>query len=329
MIKRIIPLVAVLALLVALFVVPASATDYDTKTDFRFDIQFNDTSGNTSVSYLEQSGDINLDFAVNNYGSVNIDQYYGFWLDTTAYLYDGSFIANKGSRVAFELSGINVYIADEELSYYDFFQTFEFSVVLYFSDGSSTVIRDGLTVVYNTFAHCLVFSGGFDVDKPITAMKFALFGSPSADLGYAPGYTSDVYFTMIGRPIMLVSTEIIPDQNDKLDQIINGTVTPEPPAGSDSVGDLDDIEGGLKDDTAAGREEAEEIFNESSGLVASHISGFLFLSNVIERFMSVGWLRGILVISLSLGILGFLANIAMIAGRNGRDGRDARSSKGG
>lgn len=117
--------------------------------------------------------------------------------------------------------------------------------------------------------------------------------------------------------------------NELLEQIANGNVTPETPEGSGSVGDLDDLEGGLKDDTSAGRDEANQIIDDSFEPILGNSAGFLFWASVIDPLVSVGWLRGLLTVSLALGIFGFLANIVMIAGRHGRDGRDSKSNKGG
>lgn len=117
--------------------------------------------------------------------------------------------------------------------------------------------------------------------------------------------------------------------NQLLDDIVNGEVSAKPPANAGVVGGLEDAENALKDNTASGREEAEQVFNESWNLVAAHTSAFLFLGFVIERFMTVGWIKGILTVSLSLGILGFLANIVMITGRNDRGSKSSGHSKGG
>lgn len=98
--------------------------------------------------------------------------------------------------------------------------------------------------------------------------------------------------------------------------IIEGIVNANPPSGYGTIIDLDELESLLNGQTQNGFDEADQIFNDSSSLIASHFSGFLFLSAVLERFIAVGWMRGILTVSLSLGILGFAANIAMNISRN-------------
>ena len=145
-----------------------------------------------------------------------------------------------------------------------------------------------------------------------------------------------LYFSFNGPKLNMSISSLYRQQeqtgktNQLLDDIVNGEVSAKPPENAGAVGGLEDAENALKDNTASGREEAEQVFNESWNLVAAHTSAFLFLGFVIERFMTVGWIKGILTVSLSLGILGFLANIVMISGRNDRgaksSGRGAKSS---
>ena len=350
MIKRILPLVAVLTLLVAFFAVPAFGATYDivNYNDFVTDVQVDGNNDLVTVTFPASiCGTQENDYYGNNYfpgsasGSVLLKR--GYWYGA-GYYSPGSHITKvyldasnipSGSIVTFTgslwLSNISNGIKDTVSCDYwvaaEYYNSDRFSVGADFYDFSVPNMTDE-TRVYN-------FSESVTINKPAEAAYIVLLvrfraepvsvSSQQVELSYSFGSTK----LQMSISSLYRLQEQTGKTNELLDKIANGTVDGKPPVGSDSVGDLDDIEGGLKDNTAAGREEAEEIFNESSGLVASHMSGFLFLSNVIERMLSVGWLRGVVVISLSLGILGFLANIAMIAGRNGRDGRDAKSTKGG
>lgn len=154
----------------------------------------------------------------------------------------------------------------------------------------------------------------------------------SGDLG-----TMEVNFEFF-EPTLGMSIDDLSALTDKLDttnrlleDIKNGTVDGTPPSGSDSVGDLESAEGALKNDTVAGREHANQIFNGSFEPILDNTSGFLFWVKTIEGLVGVGWLKGILTVSLALGIFGFLCNIVMVAGRSvsRREALAAKSTKGG
>ena len=114
-----------------------------------------------------------------------------------------------------------------------------------------------------------------------------------------------------------------------IEDTLNGEAKPVAPENSESVGDLSDLEDSLTTDTEQGREEAEIVFNESSDIILSHIQGFFFLGMVVEWFMGVGWLRGILTVSLSLGIFAFIVNIASNLGKSIEHRSKGKAGKGG
>ena len=114
-----------------------------------------------------------------------------------------------------------------------------------------------------------------------------------------------------------------------IEDAINGEATPVAPENSESVGDLSDLEDSLTQDTEQGREEAEIVFNESSDIVLSHIQGFFFLGMVIEWIFGVGWLRGVLTVSLSFGIFAFIVNIVANHGKSIEHRSSGSKGKGG
>lgn len=117
------------------------------------------------------------------------------------------------------------------------------------------------------------------------------------------------------------------ETNDKLDQIIDGTVAPSAPAGSGAVDDLGDLEDDLLGGAQDGLDQADTIFNNAPGIVALYATGFLFMSSVIEHVASAGWISGIITVSLALGLLGFIANIAVavVRGRSGGSGKGGKT----
>lgn len=155
-------------------------------------------------------------------------------------------------------------------------------------------------------------SGGFLLHLDLVVPDDAKF--------YAIYFTFDCivdrgWDTTVGMTFELTNPQIYL-QTTYYNAIINSIINSRPPSGSGSIGSVDDAEDSLKDSVSMGSDLADDIFNESSGLILAHVNAFFFLSNVFERMISVGWLRGVLVISLSLGLLGFIANFASFAGRS-------------
>lgn len=155
-------------------------------------------------------------------------------------------------------------------------------------------------------------SGGFllrlELDVPDNAMYYGIYFTFDCLVDRGWDTTVSLSFTLSNPQIHMQTTYY--------NAIINSIINSRPPAGSDSIGSVDDAEDALKDSAGIGSDIADDIFNESSGVILAHVNAFLFLSNVIERMVSVGWLRGILIISLSLGLLGFIANFAIEVGRS-------------
>lgn len=108
---------------------------------------------------------------------------------------------------------------------------------------------------------------------------------------------------------------------EKLDEIINGDVSSEAPAGSDKLDDFLEVEEELLDQTQDGFDQADILFNQAPGIIMLYASAFLFVSNVLEKIALAGWLQNILTISVSLGLIGFILNLTATALRNnGRGG---------
>lgn len=120
----------------------------------------------------------------------------------------------------------------------------------------------------------------------------------------------------------------VQDNGDKLDEIINGEVNPERPEGSDSVDDLGKLEDELLGSAQEGMDDYEVFIDESMSFIENHAQAFALMSIVFDSFLGVGWLHGIFVISLSLGIFGYLVNIAFKAAGDARS-KGARAGKGG
>lgn len=130
-----------------------------------------------------------------------------------------------------------------------------------------------------------------------------------------------------GKKLDAISGKVV-DIENKLDDQWNADVTPNDPDGSDIVGDLDDIESGLRDSVSGGFNIGLDIFANATETISSYVTSFLVLSSILNNFMDIPFFNGILVVSLSLGLIGLLINLlGSIVGR--ARNVDARSSKSG
>ena len=115
--------------------------------------------------------------------------------------------------------------------------------------------------------------------------------------------------------------------------LIEGIVNARPPEGNDTILDVDDVEDYLAGATGDGKDLADTVMDEAPDLLTLHLSGFLFMATVIDILVSAGWIRGVLIVSLSLGIFGYLTNLVSDAGsaveRRGSLKRSFGKSKGG
>lgn len=116
------------------------------------------------------------------------------------------------------------------------------------------------------------------------------------------------------------------ENNNMMDEIINGEVEPERPEGSDSIDDLGKLEEELLDNVGDGMSDYEVFIDDSVGIIQGHLSAFALMSAIFDSFVGVGWLRGLLIISLSLGIFGYLVNFSF---RSAGDSASKSSSKAG
>lgn len=120
--------------------------------------------------------------------------------------------------------------------------------------------------------------------------------------------------------------------NDKLDDIINGEVSPDLPDGSGSIGDLDDAEGALRDEAQSGLDQAGQIQQGALTVLAQYVSGFAVFSQIFGEFASIPFFSGLLYVSLSLGTCAAILNLGQMGINRARsDARrsERRSRKGG
>lgn len=99
------------------------------------------------------------------------------------------------------------------------------------------------------------------------------------------------------------------DTNDKLDDIIGGSVDPESPSGSDIVGDLDDAESQIRDDASSGLQQGEQVQQNALQVLGQYLSAFACVSWIFDRFATIPFFSGLLALSFSLGICGAILGL--------------------
>lgn len=119
------------------------------------------------------------------------------------------------------------------------------------------------------------------------------------------------------------------EMNDKMDNIINGEVEPELPNGSDTVTDLEDAEGALRDDAQAGLDEGTQIQQNALDILGQYVTGFAVFSDMFGQFSSIPFVSGLLSVSLSLGLVSAIMNIGFSAASSARKSSGKGKSKGG
>lgn len=103
------------------------------------------------------------------------------------------------------------------------------------------------------------------------------------------------------------------ENGEKLDTIINGEVTPTPPVGGDSVGDLEDVESGLRDDSQAGLDDSLAMQQSALQIFQQYSVAFLVVGDLFTSFANIPFFSFLLYISVALGIFSLLVNLGVDA----------------
>lgn len=101
------------------------------------------------------------------------------------------------------------------------------------------------------------------------------------------------------------------ENGEKLDTIINGDVTPTPPAGGDSVGDLEDVESGLREDSQAGLDDSIAMQQSALQIFQQYSVAFLVVADLFTSFANIPFFSFLLYISVALGIFSLLVNLGV------------------
>lgn len=120
------------------------------------------------------------------------------------------------------------------------------------------------------------------------------------------------------------------DQNgQKLDEIINGEVTPDLPEGSDTVTDLEDAEGALRDDAQAGLDEGTQLQQNVLEILLEYTGAFAIYSRIVGLFTNIPFIYGLLAVSLALGSVSVILSIGVSVGHTYSKAQAKSGKKGG
>lgn len=129
---------------------------------------------------------------------------------------------------------------------------------------------------------------------------------------------------------LLEAVEYKLEQNgQKLDEIINGEVTPDLPEGSDTVTDLEDAEGSLRDDAQAGLDEGTQLQQNVLEILLEYTGAFAIYSRIVGLFTNIPFFYGLLAVSLALGSVSVILSIGVSAGHTYSKAQAKSGKKGG
>lgn len=97
--------------------------------------------------------------------------------------------------------------------------------------------------------------------------------------------------------------------NEKLDDMINGTVPPAAPPNSDLIADLDDLESGIMDGVNDGMDNVDSAFQIGFDSFVGFAQSLLGCVVLFNLFADIPLIKGLLYISLSFGVVTALFNI--------------------
>lgn len=118
------------------------------------------------------------------------------------------------------------------------------------------------------------------------------------------------------------------ETNDKLDEIINGTVDPSAPAGSGNVGDLDDAEAGLRDDAQSGLDQGIAMQQSALSVFLQYAAAFAVAGDIFGVFADIPFFSFLLYVSVAIGLFALLLNLGL-NGISAYERKQHRSKKGG
>lgn len=365
MIKRILVIASCVALLVCAFALPASAADYRL-SDYVSGVTVNGNIKHVTY-FLDQRQWETIRNGVTTHSTANsftVDSSFngavlrcsagGGWLDISDLTYGASLDITFWSPVIYSGLGSSFSVGFRFIVYYRFADGSVESVT--FDEGTFDIASGGTRLSYNNIQipngakECLfywVFDFGYLSSlQSFTFSDVELYIEHDIDMVLDNSVTMDRIESSLreqGKTLdeVLQQQQQTNDQlgdlndkqdqtNDKLDGIINDKVDPSAPAGGDVVGDLDDVESGIRDDAQSGLDQGLDVQQSALEILAQYWSAFACVGWIFNMFADLPFFSGLLYVSFALGITGAILGLCLSISRSGsHSGYRRARSKGG
>lgn len=104
--------------------------------------------------------------------------------------------------------------------------------------------------------------------------------------------------------------KILDERQTNQNIITNGwTANPQKPNGSGKVDQQTQLEEQIKNDTAVGRQETNDLLNSAPSIIGNYTNGFLFLMGLFGLATDIPFIDSLLNISLAMGLFIFFLNL--------------------
>lgn len=121
------------------------------------------------------------------------------------------------------------------------------------------------------------------------------------------GFLPDNHYRLF---VSQIRFRVLDESQANVNSITNGwTANPQKPSGSDKVNQQTQLEEQIKNDTAAGRQETNDILNSAPSIIGNYTNGFLFLMGLFGLATDIPLLDSLLNISLAMGLFIFFLNL--------------------
>lgn len=117
------------------------------------------------------------------------------------------------------------------------------------------------------------------------------------------------------------------DQNDKLDQIIDGTVAPVDPEGGDAVGDYNDFEEEIMNDMSSNFSEADGYITTAVEIITKYGTALLAVSHLFSIFWRFPFFSELVLVAFAFGMFATLLGVAFGA-ISAHDRKSVRANRG-
>lgn len=133
----------------------------------------------------------------------------------------------------------------------------------------------------------------------------------------------------INKKIDASTNKITGEIEASTNKITNGWVSnPKAPAGSEVVGDAENLENQIMSDAQSGVDQGNSLLTGFSGALTAFRGGFLFITGIYNLLFDVSWVNTLIQIGLALGAIAFVLGLSStLASRLSRSEKGSKGSK--